>query len=75
MTKLLLDAGANINALGGTYGTALIVAIKEGEESLMRLLLKRGVDVNLVGGEYGTALEAVVREENLRSWNYFSGGV
>lgn len=63
-TKLLLEAGANINALGGSYGTALIVAIKEGEFSLMRLLLEREADVNLVGGKCGTALQAATLRGN-----------
>jgi len=53
---LLLDRGADINAVGGDYGTALGAAAFTGEEKIVSLLLDRGADINAVGGKYGTAL-------------------
>ena len=53
---LLLDRGADINAVGGDYGTALATAASRGVKDIVLLLLDRGADVNAVGGDYGTAL-------------------
>ena len=63
--ELLLDNGANVNALGGTYGTALQFAAKEGREKMVKLLLERGADVNLAGGDLCTALQAAASEGTL----------
>jgi ankyrin repeat protein len=63
--KLLLDNGANVNALGGTNGTALQFAAKEGQENMVMLLLERGADINRAGGELCTALQAAAREGRL----------
>ena len=56
--SLLLDRGADINAVGGTYGTALSAAAYRGREMIVSLLLDQGADVHIVGGDYGTALAA-----------------
>ncbi|KAI1307434.1 ankyrin repeat-containing domain protein [Xylaria venustula] len=57
--QLLLDYGAQVNAVGGEYGTALQAAIvHEVDIDVLELLIKHGADVNAVGGEYGTALQA-----------------
>lgn len=55
---LLLDHGAEVNARGGKFGTALQAACTSGEMKRVRVLLDRGADVNIEGGEYGTALQA-----------------
>ena len=54
--SLLLDRGANINAVGGDYGTALASAAYRGYQEAVSLLLDRGANINLVDGEYGAAL-------------------
>ena len=54
--ELLLDRGADINAVGGTFGTALATAALLGEEEVVSLLVDRGADINAVGGTHGTAL-------------------
>ena len=56
--QLLLKKGADVNAEGGEYGTALQAASCRGYETVVQLLLKKGADVNAEGGEYGTALQA-----------------
>ncbi|KAG8752573.1 hypothetical protein FRC14_006936 [Serendipita sp. 396] len=58
VARLLLEAGANINAHEGTYGYALQVAAMEGNYSMVVFLLERGVNLNSVGGKFGTALQA-----------------
>jgi len=60
--SLLLDRGADINAIGGDYGTALGAATSTGNKEIVSLLLDRGADINAAGGKYGTALgEAALR--------------
>ena len=56
IVSLLLDRGADINAVGNRYGTALGCAVLKENVELVSLLLDRGADINAVGGEYGTAL-------------------
>ena len=55
---MLLDRGANINTVGGPYGTALAAAACGTNLGIVRLLLDRGADINMVAGKYGTALAA-----------------
>jgi len=55
--KLLLDAGANVNAQGKDCGlTALMVAAMHGNVELAKTLLDHGADVKLTNGEL-TALQ------------------
>ncbi|KAF8430347.1 hypothetical protein EV426DRAFT_581116 [Tirmania nivea] len=66
IVTLLLDRGADVNTVGGTYGTALGVAAYIENERIVTLLLGRGADVNTVGGTYGTALGAAAYQGNER---------
>lgn len=54
----LLKKGADINASGGSYGSALEVASDSGHESVVQLLLGKGADPNASNGWYGGALPA-----------------
>ncbi|KAM0714686.1 hypothetical protein Q7P37_009703 [Cladosporium fusiforme] len=56
--RILLDAGLDVNAEGGDYGTALQAASSGGHKEIVQLLLDKGADVNAEGGYYGTALRA-----------------
>ncbi|KAI0320597.1 ankyrin repeat-containing domain protein [Amylostereum chailletii] len=58
IVHLLLDHGADVNARGGKYGTAVQAAAYKGRLDVVHLLLERGADVNAHGGEYGMALHA-----------------
>ncbi|KAF2678030.1 ankyrin [Lentithecium fluviatile CBS 122367] len=49
MVKLLLDAGADVNAQGGFYGNALQAASEGGHEQVVKLLLDTGANVNVEG--------------------------
>jgi hypothetical protein len=56
--KQLIEKGADIDAQGGRFGTALQAASFFGYESIVNLLLDHGANVNIQGDRYGTALEA-----------------
>jgi hypothetical protein len=58
---LLIEHGADINALDGEYGTALVTASWYGYESIARLLLENGADVNVKGGRHDFALNPMAR--------------
>ncbi|KAJ5689686.1 hypothetical protein N7462_004078 [Penicillium macrosclerotiorum] len=53
--RMVLAKGADVNAQGGEYGTALQAA---SHCEVMQILLAKGADVNAQDGEYGTALQA-----------------
>jgi ankyrin repeat protein len=55
--KFLLDTGANINAVGELYGTALQAAAYHSVEDA-KVLLAYGAEVNIAGGRFGSALRA-----------------
>ncbi|KAL6898779.1 ankyrin repeat-containing domain protein [Trichoderma evansii] len=60
--QLLLDRGANVNADGGQYGTALQISChrhtywKEDKIEVIRMLLEYGADPLLRRGKYGSPL-------------------
>ena len=58
IVRVLLDAGAEVNAQGGQYGNALQAASYQGSRETVQLLLNAGADVNAQGGEPGNALQA-----------------
>lgn len=76
---LLLDHDADVNAVGGKFGTPLQAAVTSldggwGTEDalaherelileIVELLLKRGAEINQMGGKYGTALQAAYANE------------
>ena len=47
--KSILDKGADINAQGRRYGTALQVASERGHHQVVQILLNRGADINAQG--------------------------
>jgi len=51
MAKLLLDFGADVNAVGGDWGTALQAAVSEAADAVITLLLDAGADVTLESGK------------------------
>ncbi|KAI7479392.1 hypothetical protein KC357_g4217 [Hortaea werneckii] len=58
VVELLLARGADCNALGGRFNTALQAASSKDYRDLVELLLDRGADVGILGGFYGSALQA-----------------
>ncbi|KAK7456340.1 hypothetical protein VKT23_010587 [Stygiomarasmius scandens] len=63
--KFLVEVGADVNAVGGEYGTALQAAAYQGHLDVVKFLHENGANVNAVGGEYGTALQAAASQGHL----------
>ncbi|PVH96022.1 ankyrin [Periconia macrospinosa] len=63
--NLFLDAGANINAIGGDYGSLLQFAIHNGDMPFVYSLIERGASVHLASEDHETPLgRASAREGN-----------
>ncbi|MCJ1271167.1 Ankyrin-2 [Lobaria immixta] len=58
--EILIKAGADVNAVGGHYGSALQAAAFRGSKEIVEILIKAGADVSAVGGHYGSALQAAI---------------
>lgn len=56
--EALIDLGADVNAIGGEYGTVLIAASANGMAESVRTLLKNGADSRYRSEHHGTAIEA-----------------
>lgn len=56
--RLLLENGADVNAVDSYYGSALLAASAPGHLETVKLLLESGADVNTCGYEDVSALEA-----------------
>jgi ankyrin repeat protein len=63
--KLLISKGADINARGGPYCSALQAAACFESIEMVQLLLYNKADVNSTGGSFGTALNAAIERERL----------
>lgn len=46
MAQILFSHGAQMNAVGGGYGTALLAAVMGQHKQLVSLLIDAGADVN-----------------------------
>lgn len=51
IVECLIDGGADINAIGGEYKTALGAAVSVSDAEMTRALLERGADVQLLDDE------------------------
>jgi ankyrin repeat protein len=63
MAQLLLDHGANVNARGGKYETALQAAASNGSLETVKLLIRHGADATIEGGTFGSPLKAALGEK------------
>jgi len=61
--RSLLDHGADPNARGGKYETALQAAAKHGCLDNVKILLAAGADPTIEGGKYGSPLKAAVAKK------------
>jgi ankyrin repeat protein len=64
LVQLLLDKGANINAPGGEFGSALQAASFRGLETVVKVLLDAKADVQASGGLHGSALQLATNEKH-----------
>ncbi|KAM0074821.1 hypothetical protein ACKRZS_013130 [Fusarium odoratissimum] len=61
IVQLLVDYGADVNALSGPFGTALQVAAIRGNIKVVEVLLRcNNIDLDARGGMHGTALRAAL---------------
>src|ERR1017187_1885948 len=60
--KLLLDQGADMNALASDVYTALFLAARRGHTEMIKLLLDRGASINAKSRDGWTALHVAVQE-------------
>ena len=58
--QAVLDRGANVNARGGQYGSALNAAVVGGFSDIVKVLIDSGTNVNASEGKYGSALNAAI---------------
>ena len=61
--KMLLDHGADPNARGGKYETALQSAAKHGHLQNVKFLLGAGADPTIEGGKYESPLKAAMAKK------------
>ncbi|KAF8489949.1 hypothetical protein JB92DRAFT_2679125, partial [Gautieria morchelliformis] len=65
IVQLLLEKGADVNAHGEVYGSALQREALQGHHTIVQLLIEKdadGTDVNLQGGHDGSALQIVASQ-------------
>ncbi|KAF4612470.1 hypothetical protein G7Y89_g15607 [Cudoniella acicularis] len=60
VTETLLEIGADVNATGGRYHSAIQMASRMGREETVRLLLNKKADPNLTSRSFGNALIAAI---------------
>lgn len=58
--KMLFDHGADANARGGKYETALQAAARHGCLKNVKMLLAAGADPTIEGGRYGSPIKAAL---------------
>jgi ankyrin repeat protein len=59
--RVLLDNGADPNAIESEYSNALCAASRLGNAEVVKLLLQRGANVHATSGKYGNALYIAAR--------------
>lgn len=64
--KLLLEAGANVNALNLTNDTALKVSAEKGHIEMVNILIQAGADLTVVNQSGQTALSSAVKKNFIR---------
>lgn len=67
---LLVDHGADVNARGGKYETAIQAAAAHGHLENVKSLLGRGADPTIEGGKYGSPLQAAVKKKHYHVENF-----
>lgn len=61
IVRLLLERGADVDALCGWYGSALVAACDEDQLEIVEILLDSKADINTESDLYGSPLEAAAK--------------
>lgn len=63
--RLIIEQeGVDVNATGGTFGSALCAAVVAGNMVCIEMLLDKGADINCHNEDQGTALELAIADSN-----------
>ena len=60
---VLLNAGADVNKVGGPHFTILQVASLGGHTDIVKNMLRKGANPQIHGGEWGSALKAALADQ------------
>ncbi|KAJ7111250.1 ankyrin repeat-containing domain protein [Mycena epipterygia] len=60
VARFLVENGANVNTVGGRFGSPLHAACMEGNIETVRFLIEKGADMYAPGACFGSALQAAV---------------
>jgi len=63
----IIDCGADVNELGGEWGTPLAAAVMNADPKTVDYLLERGADVNIQGRLFGNALQIACAFGSIKS--------
>jgi ankyrin repeat protein len=69
-TALLLERGANPNAVSSTGNSALMYAVEKGNMEIMKMLVEQGADVNATGFNKETPLFIAIFKNDFQSAKY-----
>ena len=69
IVRCLVEAGADVNATGGSFGLALHAASSEANFEMTMYLLDNGADINMEQGKNGTPLLATLRDGRRPAYN------
>lgn len=64
---MLLDAEVDVNAQGGSCGSALQAASDRGHKKVVKMLKDAGADINAHGGDHGNALQVASEADRSRA--------
>ncbi|KAF2818036.1 hypothetical protein CC86DRAFT_243759, partial [Ophiobolus disseminans] len=64
MEHVLAQDAAQLNKVGGEYGTPLQAVCFNGYETTMKKLLEWGADPNVMGGKFGVPINAAITERH-----------
>ncbi|KAF7976885.1 hypothetical protein HWV62_5427 [Athelia sp. TMB] len=65
LVDYLIAQGADLNALGGKWGTALHAALQEDHFEIVKLLLENGADANVMAGQETSALQVALSKDHI----------
>ncbi|PMD30411.1 hypothetical protein L207DRAFT_473793, partial [Hyaloscypha variabilis F] len=59
--RIILNKGADLNVVGGRYGTALHAAAYAHNTKRLKFLLDRGADSSIIDGKYSSCIQAAAK--------------
>ncbi|EPS35534.1 hypothetical protein H072_11049 [Dactylellina haptotyla CBS 200.50] len=73
MLELLIESGAEVNAVEGRFGTALHVAAWAHDCERIAILLQHGAKIDLMSSKYGGVIQAAAKRDTVTSGNWIAG--